>query len=124
MKLGQKWLIEYYLTSSGRLPIEELIDSLPHKTRARVYNTLELLAEFGIRLGMPHAKKVTGTPFWELRVLGEKSLRFFYVTRVSRSFLLLHGFTKKQQKTPKKEIKIVKERLGTFRIALDNITKL
>jgi len=108
------WKIDYYETSSGRTPVKEFIDKLAEKPQAKVYNTLELLTEFGPRLGLPHAKKVKSTPLWELRVLGEKSLRFFYIAKVGKSFLLLHGFTKKRQKTPKKEIKTALKRLRDY----------
>jgi phage-related protein len=108
------WKIDYYETSSGRIPVQELIDKLAEKSQAKVYNTLEFLAEFGPRLGLPHTKKIKSTPLWELRILGEKSLRFFYIARVGKSFLLLHGFAKKQQKTPKKEIKTALKRLRDY----------
>lgn len=110
-----RWKIDYYKTPSGRKPVQEFIENLQEKTRTRVFNTLELLAEFGPILKMPHAKKVTGTSLWELRVLGEASLRFFYVAKIGQSFLLLHGFTKRKQKIPKKEMKIASERLKEYK---------
>lgn len=100
------WKICYY---PG---VYEFIEKLPEKYQAKVCNTLELLKEFGPRLGLPHAKKITDTPLWELRVLGEKSLRFFYIAKEDKSFLLLHGFNKKSQKIPKKEIKTALRRLS------------
>ena len=109
-----RWKIEYYSTSSGRIPVQEFIEKLADRPRGRVYYSLELLVEFGVKLSLPHAKKVVGTSLWELRVLGEKSLRFFYIAKVGRVFLLLHGFTKKKQKTPKKEIKTALKRLNDY----------
>jgi len=64
---------------------------------------------------MPHVKKITGTPLWELRVLGEASIWFLYIAKVGQSFLLLHGFTKRKQKTPKKEINIALDRLRDYK---------
>lgn len=109
-----RWKITYYKTPTGKFPVKELIDKLEEIPRARVYNTIELLAEFGINLGIPHAKKVAGTSLWELRVLGEKSIRIFYIAIKGREFLLLHAFTKKKQKTPKKEIKTALTRIKDF----------
>ena len=109
-----KWKIKYYSTPQGRTPVKAFIDRLSYKPQARVYNTIELLEEFGTKLGFPHAKKVTNTPLWELRILGEKSLRIFYIAQTGKTFLLLHGFTKKTQKTPKKEIKTALERLKDY----------
>ncbi len=108
------WKVDYYDTPSGRKPVEDFIDKLADKPRSRVYNTLELLVELGTRLGLPHAKKVVGTPLWELRILGEKSLRFFYIAKIGRVFLLLHGFTKKTRKIPKKELKTALARLREY----------
>ena len=110
-----KWKIDYYSTPSGQEPVQKFIEKLAYMPRSRAHNTLELLAEFGTRLGLPHAKKVTGTPLWELRILGEKSLRFFYVAKAGHIFLLLHGFTKKTQKIPKKEIKTALMRLREYK---------
>lgn len=109
-----RWKIDYYLSSPGRSPVQDFIEKLSDKPRAKVYHTLELLVEFGIKLGLPHAKKITSTPLWELRILGEKSLRFFYIAKIGQSFLLLHGFSKKSQKTSRKEIKTALERLKDY----------
>lgn len=105
------WKINYYQTSSGRFPVKEFIDNLPKIPQSRIYNTLELLAEFGVNLRAPHTKKVSETPLWELRILGESSTRIFYIAWKNKEFLLLHGFTKKTEKTPKKEIKTALARL-------------
>jgi phage-related protein len=110
----KKWRINYYVSPSGRIPVKEFVEKLPEKPQARVFYTLELLAEFGIKLGLPHAKKVTGTPLWELRILGEKSLRFFYVAFIQHSFLLLHVFVKKTKRTPQKEIRVALKRLDDY----------
>jgi len=111
----KRWKIDYYLTFSGHEPVREFIDDLELKAKARAYNTFELLAELGVNLKFPHAKKVTGTPLWELRILGDVSLRFFYVVKMGQSFLILHGFSKRKQKTPKNEIKTAMERLKDYK---------
>jgi len=70
---------------------------------------------FGIRLGLPHVKKLTGTQLWELRILGSDSLRVLYIAMTGKTFVLLHGFKKKKDKTPPKEIKIAEGRLDELR---------
>ncbi|MBI2641070.1 type II toxin-antitoxin system RelE/ParE family toxin [Candidatus Roizmanbacteria bacterium] len=109
-----KWHIEYYESSVGSKPVEEFINSLEEKARSKVTRTLELLEEFGIKVGLPHAKKLIEIPLWELRILGSDSLRIFYITKEKQSFLLLHAFKKKKQKTDKKEIKVALERLKEY----------
>jgi phage-related protein len=108
------WNILLYCTSQGDSPIKDFIDSLELKAQSKVYNTINLLKEFGIRLGSPHIKKLTGTDLWELRILGTDSIRLLYIAITGKSFLLLHGFKKKTNKTPLKEIKIASNRLTDY----------
>lgn len=109
--MEQKWKIIYYKTINEKSPVEEFILSLNVKAQNKIVDTLTLLREFGINLGLPHVKKLTGTHMWELRILGQDNLRIFYVTQIGKVFLLLHGFQKKKQKTDKKEIKTALKRL-------------
>lgn len=108
----ERWKIEYYKTYQGHEPIQEFIDNLEERYRTKVFHTFELLAEFGPLLRMPHAKKITGTSIWELRILGQASLRFFYIAIIQKTFLILHGFTKRKQKTPKNEVEFALKRLN------------
>ncbi len=90
--------------------------------QAKISNTFDLLLEFGIRLGLPHVKKVVNTNLWELRIVGGDNIRIFYVASSGKKFLLLHGFVKKTQKTNKNELKTAIFRLKEFN--KNNITKL
>lgn len=111
MKLQQTWKIDYYESPTGNKPVEEFINALEEKAQVKITKTIELLEEFGVAIGVPHAKKLVGTPLWELRILGSDSIRVFYIAKEQRSFLLLHAFKKKTQKTEKKEIKVAIGRL-------------
>ena len=106
------WRIIYYENSQGNSPVQDFIDSLDPRAKSKIINTLDLLAKFGVNLGLPHSKKLTGTKIWELRVLGSNNIRLLYVAIINKSFLLLHGFLKKKQKTDIKEIKIAEKRLA------------
>jgi len=61
---------------------------------------------------IPHVKKLTGTPLWEIRILGENNARILFVTHIGKQIVLLHAFIKKSNKTPAKEIAIALKRLG------------
>ena len=113
--MDQKWKIVYWETEKGAFPVFDFIDSLELKAKTKVADTLDLLKEFGTKIGLPHAKKLAGSQLWELRILGSNSIRIFYVAIVDRNFLLLHGFQKKKQKTDKKEIKTAEKRLRKFK---------
>ncbi len=112
--MDEKWKIELYETARGGKPVEEFFDSLEVKTRLKINHAIELLETFGLEGGYPHVKKLTGSDLWEYRFLGSDSIRIFYVSITGKTFLILHGFKKKKQKTPNKEVKIAEERLEEY----------
>ena len=97
-----------------RKHVEEFFDSLDKKANLKITHAFELLETFGLKGGFPHIKKLTGIDLWEYRILGSDSIRILYVSMTDRIFLILHGFKKKKQKTPNKEIKIAEERLQEY----------
>lgn len=111
----EQWSIIFYKTLQGDTPINDFILSLEIKAQSKIKDSIKLLQEFGIRLGPPHIKKLTGTELWELRILGSDSIRIFYIAVAGKNFLLLHGFKKKKNKTPPKEIRTAEDRLVEFR---------
>lgn len=113
--MEEPWKVVLYKNPQGDTPVNEFILSLEIKAQSKVRDTIKLLQEFGIRLGLPHIKKLTGTDLWELRILGSDSIRVLYITTSGKTFLLLHGFKKKKDKTPPKEIKVAEDRLAEFK---------
>ena len=88
--------------------IEKFISSLEKSSIARVLRTIDLFEMFGNELGSPHTKKIEPRLF-ELRIRGKQEIRIFY-TFSSGAAVLLHGFMKKAQCIPKKEIEIARTR--------------
>ncbi|MFC2072517.1 type II toxin-antitoxin system RelE/ParE family toxin [Chloroflexota bacterium] len=104
------WHIEYYESATGRSPVEEFIDSLDAKSKARVARTLDLLEEFGVSLGMPYTRHLE-KHLWELRVRhGRSRYRIIYFLYTGQTFVLLHGLTKKTGPVPIVDIKIAGSR--------------
>lgn len=101
--MDQKWKIIYYISASGENPVKKFLDARP-KAKLKALRILSHIEEFGLSHAIPHIKKLTGTPLWEIRILGEDSVRILYVARQGKQILLLHAFSKKSDKTPKKEI--------------------
>jgi len=89
--------------------LERFIESLEKPTIAKVLRIIDLLEKFGQKLGLPHTKKIS-THLFELRISGKQEIRIFYSFHKSQ-ILLLHGFVKKSQKIPQKEIKITLQKL-------------
>jgi phage-related protein len=102
----------------GRSPVAEFLDALPAKEQAEAARTIDLLQEFGIHLGMPHARPVIGHPkLWELRpgpnrIFPVPGHRTGYFAHVGRTFILLHAYRKKGRKAPEREIAIAERRLA------------
>ena len=88
--------------------VEGFINSLEKPAIAKVLRVIDLLENFGHELGMPHSKKITAA-IYELRIRGRQEIRFFYCFK-GKNIILLHGFVKKSDKIPKKEIKVAIQR--------------
>lgn len=70
--------------------------------------------QFGWPLGMPLVDHVEGD-IWEVRTkLNNRIARVLFVID-NQTMILLHGFIKKEQKTPKPELNLAKQRLKTLR---------
>lgn len=113
--MEEKWKVKVYEAVNGDQPVEEFIKSLDKKAQLKIGRAFDLLEEFGLEGAHPHIKKLTGTSVWELRILGADSIRIFCITVTGKVSLLLHGFKKKSQKTPSKEIAIAQKRLNEYR---------
>lgn len=71
---------------------------------------IKALQTYGTRIGKPIIKHIDGD-LWELRPL-ENRIFFFYWR--NNTFVLLHHFIKKSQKTPTKEIAQARINLKLF----------
>lgn len=109
--------IIYYITANDDNPTKKFIESLTEKQQRKVAHIFAHINEYGLIPAIPHVKKLTSTPLWEIRILGQDNIRIFYATIVSDSILLLHGFIKKSQKTPAREIQTALKRLADWESA-------
>ena len=111
-----EWHLEPYLTVSGKSPVDDFIDSLSGKDKRKVSFSLMLLQQMGTQLRMPHARSLQGySGLFELRCQhGSNIQRILYVHQIGKTFLLLHGFTKKTQKTPISDINLALERFKDY----------
>ena len=75
---------------------------------------MKLLSEYGLTLGIPHIKPLENK-IYELRVkTKDKGYRLLYFAYVNRTFIFTHGFIKKTQKTPRKDIDKAIKRMNEF----------
>lgn len=109
------WRVVYYISASGENPVSKFIDSCTKRQQVKILRVLKHLEEYGIQTVISHIRKLTRTPFWEIRILGRDNIRIIYVVELRKSIILLHGFFKKTRKTPKKEIEICHQRYKEFK---------
>jgi hypothetical protein len=60
------WRVVFFKDSRGRSPIVEYLNMLPFAEQVAAQEAFSLMREFGLSLGMPHAKHINGK-LWELR---------------------------------------------------------
>ncbi len=108
--------IYFYTTSSGRKVVEKFINNFDEITKARIRNSIKLLAEYGLTLlNTPWVKKIYNTPsLFELRITGKKQIRLIFFKYNPTVFVIVHIFVKKQQKTPLKEMRKAVKRVKEF----------
>jgi phage-related protein len=93
--------------------VREFLDGLRASDRASTLRGFALLEEFGLAVGWPHVRPVTGQrKLWELRIKGQVgAIRLFYFAHTGRRFIILHGFVKKSGKTPREELELAIRRM-------------
>lgn len=105
----QNFDIDFYKNVDGLCPIQEFLDSLDNKMRAKLLRTVMLLEQNGNELREPYSKHLDDGIF-ELRVKqGSDITRALYFFVVGHKIILTNGFIKKTQKTPKGEIDLAKK---------------
>lgn len=86
-------------------PVVEFLRGIEAKLRAKAARTIELLRQFGPTLPLPHARKLSGYPLWELRVKqGSNIVRMFYFAKEGTTYVVTSGYVKKTDKTNRSEI--------------------
>lgn len=96
--------VMFYRTENGHVPVEDFIRSLEPKMRAKTIRTIELLRQYGPRLGEPYSKHLANGIF-ELRIQQSNNItRILYFFIRGRKVILIHGFIKKEPRTPRSEL--------------------
>lgn len=105
-----QWKVQLYKDQHGNSCVLDYLNSIEDKKlKAKILKDIELLQQFGMRLPMPHARYIE-SGIWELRTKQSNNIsRILYFTYEGNNIILLNGFIKKTQKTPKKEIERAKK---------------
>jgi phage-related protein len=110
VNLCRVYEINFYRTRTGGCPVEAFLDSLAGKQAQKVAWTLQLIEELD-RVPSKYLEKMTGTDdIWEVRVEFGGNIFRLLGWLDGRALILGHGFQKKTQKTPAKEIETAEQR--------------
>jgi phage-related protein len=102
--------IVFYESDFGNKPVEDFLGSLEPAARAKVVRTLELLRTQQI-VPAKFWKKLSGSDIWEVRLEYAGNIyRLLAAFAKGNRLILLHGFQKKSQKTPRQDMEIAQQR--------------
>jgi phage-related protein len=103
-----------YRPAGGDSPVTEFLEGLADKDHAKIVAALDYLGQQGPALRRPHAAHVRGK-LWELRVsLGRHEYRLFYFFMEGQVVVVAHGFVKKTQAIPVREIETAEKRMKDY----------
>jgi phage-related protein len=88
------------------------LETLPADIKARFIRVSELLADFGPHaVREPYVKHLSGK-LWEMRMKGRDGIaRAIYFSASGRRLVVVHAFTKKTQRTPRRAIELAERRM-------------
>ena len=91
--------------------VQTEFDVWPIGLRTRFRALTIRMEAHGLNLGMPHTRAL-GNGLFEIRAKADEGIgRAFFCTIVGRKIVILHGFIKKTDKIPKRELDIARTRL-------------
>ena len=106
------WRVDFYQEADGGVPVEDFLDGLSKQQRAKAIAMIKLLEEQGTSLPFPYSSQVRGR-LRELRTrLGKTRMRNLYFGNPRRTFILLHGFVKAEEKLPGADLQIADQRMA------------
>ena len=115
MQSSGDWVVVFYVEDSGSNPVNEFLKKLDVKTQARFIDSIERLRQRNIQAREPLVRHLEGK-LWELREESNTNIyRIIYFFFTGRRIVLLHGFVKKTQTTPGREIELSKRRMLNFK---------
>ena len=105
--------VRFFRESTGSEPVRDWLKRLPVEEMREIGSDIKTV-QFGWPIGMPVVDHIDGD-VWEVRTrLSTRIARAPFVLE-GNVMVLLHGFIKKERKTPKADLDIAKQRLKKLR---------
>jgi phage-related protein len=104
----------FFTAERGDSPLDDFLDGLDKKSRAKVAAYLSILEEQGPNLRRPYADIVRGK-IRELRIHhSSNQYRILYFFHMFDQIVLVHAFSKKTQQLKEKDIDLAEKRMGDW----------
>jgi len=108
--MNKKIVVVFYRTALGNEPVREWLQGLDKEDKQIIGADIKTV-EYGWPIGMPVSRPL-GKGLYEVRSnISHKRIARVIFTIVENYMVLLHGFIKKTQKTPKEEIALALKRM-------------
>ena len=106
---AKKITVHFYKSALGNEPVRDWLKSLDKEDMKTIGEDIKTV-EFGWPLGMPLVRKMSDK-LWEVRsdISDNRIARVLFTVKGGIMYLL-HGFIKKQQKTPAADLKKAEDR--------------
>ena len=101
--------VRFFRTDAGAEPVRDWLKELPAIDRKVIGEDIKTV-QFGWPLGMPLVDHL-GNGIWEVRIKLDNRIARVLFALDGQTMVLLHGFIKKQQKTPGPDLDLAKDRL-------------
>ncbi len=109
MATEKRITVRFYRQPSGKEPVRQWLLSLSRDERLVIGTDIKTV-EFGWPVGLPVCRSL-GEGLWEVRSsLGNRIARVLFFV-ADDTMWLLHGFLKKQQRTPARELALARRRM-------------
>ncbi|MFT7824586.1 MAG: type II toxin-antitoxin system RelE/ParE family toxin [Sulfurimonas sp.] len=99
----------FYENTNGKKPVREWLYTLDDEDRKAIGKDIKTV-EYGWPIGMPVCRKLESKLYEVRSNISDKKIARVIFTVIDEYMVLLHGFIKKTQKTPKQEIDLALKR--------------
>ncbi|HEY2328848.1 MAG TPA: type II toxin-antitoxin system RelE/ParE family toxin [Verrucomicrobiae bacterium] len=114
MKSERPLNVVFYQTGAGNEPVRQWLKNLPSEERKTIGADI-LFVQYAWPVGKPLVDNL-GDGVWEIRSqLANRIARTLFAV-IDGEIVLLHGFIKKQQRTPPDELALAKKRKNEFNL--------
>ncbi len=102
-----------FYSNQGKVksPVKEFIANAPSADRAKILSCLQSLREQGVTAPKVNCRQIKDK-LWEIKISASVGYRIFYIIVHGNTIVLLHGYKKKTQKAPLKELKVATKRMS------------